>query len=156
MIEPVIHMADLTGVESSQLSHNRDALALRLSQSSSRYKRQFHAYSKARVRPPTTDTNEFRNPRGGGGRRQPVPHHHNTSLRSSEPRIYITNTIAQPISIIVAYSKSTSYDFSSSPPLQSLIARRTSLPKRSPTSPIVLSNNSTKSASFSHYIIANT
>lgn len=37
LIEPIIYMADFTSVESSQLSHNRNALAPWLSQSSSRY-----------------------------------------------------------------------------------------------------------------------
>jgi hypothetical protein len=37
LIEPILYMADFTSVKSSQLSHNRNALAPWLSQSSSRY-----------------------------------------------------------------------------------------------------------------------
>ena len=63
--------------------------------------------SKDRVRPPTIGTVKSCNPSGYGGRRLPGPHHHNTSLSSSQPRIHITHTLEHHCSLIRSQNRTT-------------------------------------------------
>ena len=99
--------------------------------------------SKDRVRPPTIGTVKSCNPSGYGGRRLPGPHHHNTSLSSSQPRIHITNTIEHHCSFIRSRNRTTFLHLLH--PRASSHAKRRCL-KKSPSSPVVLSSTALQKA----------